>query len=29
MTYDEDALVAHRMNVKPGGKATIMGPSSL
>ena len=29
MTYDDDALVAHRMNVKPGGKAPIMRPSSL
>ena len=29
MTYDDDALVAHRMNVKPGGKAPVMRPSSL
>ena len=28
MTYDDDAPVAHRMNVKPGGKAPIMRPSS-
>ena len=28
-TYDDDALVAHRMNVNPGRKAPITRPSSL
>lgn len=29
MAYDDDVLVAHQMNGKPGGKAPTMRPSSL
>lgn len=29
MAYDDDALVAHQMNVKPGRQAPAMRPSSL